>query len=273
MSSPGVDLGSGTEEQKISVHVQTDLVPGTVYHYRVVVLQDGMEFVGPDRTFMTQRVTGGPLLADGRAWELVSPPDKKGALIEQFTEGVGDDIQAASDGSGITYLTAGPAVGANPQGKINWSQTLSVRVPGGWSSEDLSIPRRILENGEPPADDEAREEYDMFSSDLSLGVVEPPVLDTPPLSPEAPERTVYLHDDLGGGYTPFVWAGNVANPEELSWGVLSQEQLYFVTATPDLGHVLLASPHAFTPEAVYESSYLALASGICMSGVRGGCSS
>ena len=27
-----------------------------------------------------------------------------------------------------------------------------------------------------------------------------------------------------------------------------------MTATPDLGHVLLASPHAFTPEAVFEKS-------------------
>ena len=57
----------------------------------------------------------------------------------------------------------------------------------------------------------------MFSPDLSLAVVDP-VLGTPRLSLEAPEKTVYLRDDLHGTYDPLVETGNVVNPEELSWG-------------------------------------------------------
>ena len=85
----------------------------------------------------------------------------------------------------------------------------------------------------------------MFSPDLSSAVVQPPVEAPPRLSPEAPEKTIYLRDDLHGGYSPLVWDGDVAQPEELQWGPLSDEQLFFVTATPDLSHVLLASSEFF----------------------------
>ena len=154
--APGVDIGAVSGVQNVSVHVQTHLVAGTLYHYRVVVLQGGEEFFEPDHTFTTQSVSEGPVLVDGRAWELVSPPDKKGALIEPFSRNVstGDPIQAASDGSGIAYLTSGPAVGVEPQGKLTHSQTLSVRVTGGgWESKDLSLPRRIPGREEVCGDD------------------------------------------------------------------------------------------------------------------------
>ncbi len=198
--APGVDIGSVSGVQNVSVHVQTHLVAGTFYHYRVVVLQGGEEFFEPDHVFTTQSVSEAAVLVDGRVWELVSPPDKKGALIEPFngSEGTGDSIQAASDGSGIAYLTSGPAVGVEPQGKLTHSQTLSVRVAGGgWESEDLSLPRRIPGGEEVAATVEEREAYDVFSPDLSSAVVDP-VLDTPRLSLEAPEKTVYLRDDLHG---------------------------------------------------------------------------
>ena len=257
LAAPGVDLGSTPGVQNLSVHLQTHLAPGTVYHYRVVVSQNGEEFTEPDRTFTTQSVPGASVLPDGRAWELVSPADNRGGLIEQFANGINDAIQAASDGSGITYLTAGVAVGEEPHGRNSWSQTLSTRVPGGgWRSQDLTLPRRILENEQPAAQESERPEYEMFSSDLSLAEVAPSAEGTPPLSPEASERTIYLRDDLHGSYAPLVTAGNVPPGTEFG-GTLGDgsTEMFFVTATADLSHVLLATPFALTPEAVYESSY------------------
>ena len=255
VAAPGVDLGSASGVQSIGVHVQAHLAPGTVYHYRVVVLQGGEVFAEPDRTFTTQAVAGGPVLPDGRAWELVSPADKQGALIEQFADGVGDDIQAASDGSGVTYLTGGPA-GEDPQGRINWSQTLSERVQsGGWRSQDLTLPRRFPEGEEVATASALHEEYELFSSDLSLAAVEPLAVGTPLLSSAATERTVYLRDDAGAGsYVPLVTTGNIP-PETTFGGTSSAERMSFATGTPDLSHVLLYSPFALTEEAVFESSY------------------
>jgi NHL repeat/WD40-like Beta Propeller Repeat len=255
---PGTDIGSGTEAQTIGLPLQ-GLTAGTVYHYRVVVVQDGEDFEEPDQTFVTQGVAGGAVLSDGRAWELVSPADKKGALIEQIADGVGDDIQAANNGSGITYLAVGPAVGQDPQGKVNWSQTLSVRVPsGGWRSEDLTLPRRIPENEENATASALREEYDVFSSDLSLAAVEPLDVGTPLLS-GATERTIYLRNNTveDGNYTPLVTAGNVP-PETTFGGATSAERMYFVAGTADLSHVVLESPFALTEEATFENSYLTL---------------
>ena len=258
VTAPGVDIGSTPGVQSIAVHVQSHLSPGTLYHYRLVVTQNGEEFTEPDRTFTTQRVSEGPVLPDGRGWELVSPAHNQGALIEPFGSltitglGTGDPIQAASDGSGIAYVAAG-VVGEEPHGKTGWSQTLSVRADGrGWRSQDLTPPRGVTLAETQQSELEERDVYQVFSPDLSSALVEPVTGVPPHLSPEAPKRTIYLRDDLHGGYTPLVWSGNVAQPEELQWGRQSDEQLFFVDATPDLSHVLLSSPHAFTPEAVFE---------------------
>ena len=113
--------------------------------------QNGELFAEPDRMFTTQGASAGAVLPDGRGWELVSPANNQGALIEPFGtsngSGVGlvvDSIQAASDGSAITYLASG-VVGEEARGKTGYSQTLSARAPGGgWGSRDLSLPRGVV---------------------------------------------------------------------------------------------------------------------------------
>ena len=57
----------------------------------------------------------------------MSPPNKKGALIELFEQG--GQVQAASDGSGIAYMTQGPSVSESPAGKTTFTQVLSTRGP------------------------------------------------------------------------------------------------------------------------------------------------
>jgi hypothetical protein len=259
------NVGASEAYVPVAVHSQ-ELAPGTVYHYRVVTHNQFGTVEGPDQTFTTQPPGAASALPDGRAWELVSPADKKGALIGFFGE-AGDQIQAASDGSGVTYLTEGPHVGEGALGKIKWSMVLSRRPPaGGWGSEDLTIPARLPEKEEPTAEIAVQKaEYHLFSPDLSLGAIEPLDFETEPLSPETTERTVYLRNDANRSFVPLVTPADVppgTRIEEPSLLGVSHSAwgMHFVAATPDLSHVLLSSPmaltaaHGKTPAAIEEES-------------------
>ena len=67
------------------------------------------------------------MLPDGRAWELVSPPDKHGIALESITL-EGGVIQASVDGGGLAYIAKGP-VDSEPAGNrsIAESQLLATR--------------------------------------------------------------------------------------------------------------------------------------------------
>jgi DNA-binding beta-propeller fold protein YncE len=257
VSPPGSDLGSTVGQQLVSVHLQ-GLEAGAGYHYRFVVVQDGEVFEEPDGSFTTQPPGMASSLADGRVWELVSPANKKGALIELFEQG--GQVQAADDGSGITYMSQGPAVGEDPAGKITYAQVLSRRGPEGWKSEDLTLPGRLPENGETSVSIQTYyQEYHLFSPDLSLAGVEPQGGGTPLLSPEATEQTLYLRDDVNGSFLPLVTAANVppgVRIDELNYiGATSGEwEMHFLAATPDLAHVVFKTPMALTAEAIDEES-------------------
>ena len=85
--------GQGTPESPSigadnSLHPATaaiqGLQPGTTYHYRLVATNSqsppgGTD--GPDQTFTTETTGGEFALPDGRAYELVSPPQKDGAEV------------------------------------------------------------------------------------------------------------------------------------------------------------------------------------------------
>jgi hypothetical protein len=130
-------------------------------------------------------------LPDGRVYELVSQPDKRGALIEPIgQEGV---IQAAADGGAITYHVDAPTE-AEPAGYANEVQVLSVRSGGGWSTKDLAI----AHNGATGKSEGVGEDYRLFSEDLSRAVVQPAGAYVP-LSPEASEQTTYLRVNFPQG--------------------------------------------------------------------------
>jgi NHL repeat/WD40-like Beta Propeller Repeat len=255
VSPPGVDLGSAVGVQGISVHLQ-GMDAGTVHHYRFVVVQDGETFEGPDHSLTTQDADVGAGLADGRAWELVSPPDKKGALIELIS-GQGGQVQAASDGSGITYLTQGPHVGENPAGKLTYSQVLSRRGPSGWASADLTLPGRLPESGEVAlAISHFQFEYRLFSPDLSQALVEPQIAGTPLLSPEASDRTPYIRDNATGDFSPLVTSLNIlpgVKIDELT-KTESEFELHVLAATPDLEYVIFKTPLALVHPAIDEEN-------------------
>ena len=277
ISAPAANaqLGAGQADLSASQHVH-GLAAHTTYRYRVVAvsaLAGGAEALdGPTGSFTTW-APGRLGLPDGRAWEMVSPPNKHGALVEP----IGEDwiIQASANGGAMAYVTRTPTE-SNPSGYLIYQSVLATRGDGGgWSSRDLSVPHAAattLSVGEGW-------EYRIFSNDLSHAVVQPfgqfvPCTSAsgaaqPCLSRQASEQTAFLASNYGEGasvepcnegcYTPLVTgAEGVANvPAKTQFGqqgVLGKScppepncGPAFMDATPDLSHVLLKSDVALGP--------------------------
>ncbi|MFI4878588.1 MAG: hypothetical protein ACHP9U_07115, partial [Steroidobacterales bacterium] len=124
-------------------------------------------------------------LPDGRAWGLVSPPQKLGALIAPLEEF--GAVQAASDGHAITYFANAP-VEASPSGAASEPQVLSTRSGAGWSSRNIAAPHEAT----PGKRAGAGTEYRLFSGDLARAVLQPFGPFNAALSPDASESTAYL---------------------------------------------------------------------------------
>lgn len=257
---PGADLGSAPGAQSVLVHL-TGLQPTASYHYRLLAVQDGETFAQRDQTFTTEPVGVLSTIADARQWELVSPANKGGALFEPNEQG--GDVQAATDGSGITYLVVGPANVA-AAGAYKFSQLLSRRGPTGWSTIDVTLPRELPENEEGASQIATSQlEYDLFSPGLSLALVQPPVAGTPPLSRQVGERTLYLLDTHADAFAPLVGPFNTPEGATLEEAGVNREllktdreewQLHVTAATPDLAHIVIDTPKALTPEAIDEET-------------------
>jgi len=69
--------------------------------------------------------------ADGRSWELVTPPDPNG-------NAPGNTLAIDADGDRIVYGTQGPVSGAVAGGRVTTS--IAVRGSRGWSSTPVTYP-------------------------------------------------------------------------------------------------------------------------------------
>ncbi len=255
-STSGLDLGAGGEGQLASVQL-TGLEAASTYHYRVVaesVLGEGPDAViGADRVFTTQSRIVGAVPVDGRVWELVSPPDKRGADPAGITES-GVAVQAAATGDAMTYGVSAPAE-AEPPGYPDGVQELSRRTSEGWQSQNTGIPH---DKGSGASVGYGHE-YRFFSTDLSLGIVQPFGAFNPRVSPEASEQTPYLATNfpagsvgppcLGECFRPLVTgaAGYENVPAETPFAQACEAEHglicgpVFVGASRDLSHVVLRS--------------------------------
>jgi hypothetical protein len=255
-AAPGEAIGSGESDTQVAPHKVQGLQAGTVYHYRVVVVSETSPGVfeaydGPDATFTTQTPAGSTLL-DGRQWEMVSPPDKKGASIQTVSDSA--VLQAAADGSAFTYLANAP-IEAVPQGSANASQVLSTRGPDGWSSHNIA---NALSSATGFAE-ASGQQYRFFSSDLSLAALQPYGDFVPQLSPEASEQTSYLATLSCSGhpcYRPLVTGkpGYANVPAGTAFGggehcLVEVCGVLFVDATPDLSHVVVEAEVPLTADA------------------------
>ncbi len=240
--TPTEATGSGSGKVPISAMV-VGLAPGTTYHFRAIARNMLGEVSGPDRTFTTEGSREVALL-DGRAWEMVSPTDKKAVSLEMSTE-EGGILQASAAGDAITYFTQAPIDDA-PAGNRSfaYSQQLSRRVGTEWSTEDLATAQEEIQG----LTGGGLSEYKQFSDDLSTAALEPQ--GATPLAPGATERTPYLWRSSNPGYLPLLttedvapgvkWGGTPTTGEGFGGGSS------FVAGSSDLRHVLLSAPVALT---------------------------
>jgi DNA-binding beta-propeller fold protein YncE len=259
-------LAADFEIHTFSLHVQ-GLGAQTLYHFRVGVRNETEGKVndvhGQERLFTTQPVGGELVLPDGRGWELVSPPDKLGALILPIEIGV---VQAAASGNAITYLANVP-IEANPQGAVPGdAQILSTHTAGGWGSWNVTVPHE----GTTGSPNGPGREFRFFSEDLGLGFVQPYGAFDPAISPEASEQTAFMRTNYLGGdpgkpceptmncYRPLVTgAPGVANvPTGTVFGQFNVQARgpEFEDATPDGSHAIVRSAVALTGTAVVGES-------------------
>jgi hypothetical protein len=244
------NIGSGGLPVNVT-QLLSGLSPNTAYRYRVVAKNGTGTTSGETLLFITQSTGGGPVLADGRAWEMVSPVDKNGGEVNPpgslFDGGV---LQASAQGGSVTYSSTASFAGG--QGAPPASQYLASRVPGGWSTQNLTAP---LFSGTYDATDEGVP-YQLFSGDLAraillngdhcrgegddCAVANPPLAGT---SAPAGYQNYYLRE--GGGFTALIGSANA--------GFLSLDpaefDLRFAGASADLRFGVLSTCAALTANA------------------------
>jgi hypothetical protein len=259
-AAPGAAIGSATGDVTVSQHAQ-GLLASTTYHYRVVALSElpggeTVEFAGADQTFVTQPAAGGFGLPDGRAWEMVSPPNKDGAALEAAITVNGEAMQASVNGDAVTYAAGGPTEDQPPGNRAaEFTQLFSTRSASGWATKVITTPYSELGYYRLGYGSE----YRLFSSDLSTALLTPWA--ETKLSSEATEPTPYLRHDYtceaspATCYVPLVTGANV-EPPGVKWAN-SPEGRNFVeawAATPDLSHVIVYSGVKLLPGGSEERS-------------------
>jgi hypothetical protein len=253
----GQEAGAGALQAGAGVAV--DASSGNVFVYDA--REGGILEVFVPKSFAPPESEQVGELADGRAWEQVSPFNKLGSSIYPITYVFGQ-VQASEDGNAITYTSNAPIVAAPPTNRApEPAQNLSRRGSGSWSTEDIM----------PPGGDQAAgyatqtgTAYEAFSYDLSSGFVNPAnrqsVTATEPLlSPEATETTPYARDLTAPASTcepvPSSCYAALVSPlndtAETPFGAVGgKAPILFTSATPDGHHAVLLSRVPLTAEGV-----------------------
>ncbi len=255
-----VDIGSGDKGVRVS-QALTGLAPNTVYHYRVLAENsEGSNLaLESNHTFRTETSSLGFQLSDSRAWEIVSPPNKHGAVLQGSQNA---HVQAAANGESIVYASRG-SIEPEPAGNrtAEASTVFARRAATGWSSKDITLPNGSVT--QIPVG--SLSEYKLFGRDLSAGLVEPRT--TVGLSSQATERTPYLRQSTDPPvFTPLITAGNVPGGTEFGGDPRNPlGPVNIAGATPDMAHVVLNAQVPLVegaPPPPFNSLYLWSAGGL-----------
>jgi len=147
---PDASLAAGASAVAVSEQI-AGLSANTTYHWRVVASNGDGTTDGVDHTFIYS--TGGGGLPDGREYEMVTPPQKNGALILGGTSGLGLSSYVADDGSrviaGSLQCFAGSGSCNAQQGGTVGDGFLFSRTGGGWATTPLTPPASVFGDGSP----------------------------------------------------------------------------------------------------------------------------
>jgi len=246
------NIGSGTNPVSV-LQILSALAPDTAWRYRVVAKNSAGTTTGEALPLVTQSTGGAALLADGRGWEPVSPVDKNGGEVDPPGGLAGGGVlQAAAQGGSVTWGSR--ASFADGQGAPPASQYISSRVPGGWSTENVTAP---IFSGTYDSVDQGVP-FQLFSADLARGILlngdhcrgegtgcavaNPPLAGT-----DAPAgyQDYYLRDTASATFTALLGNANA--------GFLNLEprdfDIRFAGAAPDLLHGVLSSCAALSANA------------------------
>jgi hypothetical protein len=245
-----IDAGEATAA--VSQRI-TGLVPQTAYRYQLYAYNGTGAAAGAARLFATEGPGGALALPDGRGWEMVSPVQKGGGQVDGPGEDAGGgDLQAAADGSSVTYnssVSFGGGEGAPPA-----SQYVARRGTGSWVTQNITTPTVSgaydTRTGGVP--------YQIFSGDLSRALLsngrrcreggEGCAVANPPLpgsGAPAGYRNYYLRDNASNAFGALLGSAALAwTPEPPS-----SFEVSLAGVTPDLAHVVLSSCAALTAQA------------------------
>ena len=238
-------IGSGFSDVPVEPEV-TGLAPGTRYHYELTAQNSAGPVASTEQTFKTAPEVFGATLPDSRQWQMVSPPNKNGALIPPL-EIESEVVQASPDGNAFTYVSQGVIPGAEGSRAPELSQILSRRTGTEWVSTPLEVPHEESEGLAPSTP----YLYRWFTPDLSEAALQPfgtEPSERPPLNKAAAEKTPYTRSNAPACltppfpeecYAPIVTAGNV--PEVEGKRVEYGGKVNFVAGTPNLDHTILSS--------------------------------
>ncbi len=236
----------------VSVSVPVDgLQPASAHYVRVVATNEDGESEGVPSPSTFSTLPSPSVLPDGRGWEMVSPPDKHGSTVTTMTGQRAGALEASTDGTRLAWLAAGPVV-SEPEGNraFELSQLMSVRTSEGWNTYSLETPHTNGWGLLVPSPGE----YYLFSPDLSTSLLAPTeydegksegVVEHPPLSPEASEKTMYLRQDPPApapDFQPLVTGRNDTAGTQFG-GALDLSG-----ASEDLSHVVFHSKVGLTAE-------------------------
>lgn len=212
---PDEDIGAGTSDVVVKSWHIAGLSANTTYHWRVIAQSANGTTTSGDHTFVYD--TSGSGLPDNRAYEMLTPPQKNGALIGHGFIIVNPDF---SEGGSRAIMSAvqcfGGAESCTASRQTEGEQYLFERTSRGWVTTPLA----------PPATQFEANSSWVVSAETGTELFSMP---TPPMG----EDDFYVRRPSGS----FVDIGPATPPSEGAlWGVPWAGD--FIGATSDFSHIV-----------------------------------